>query len=78
MNQPRIFAKKATFVELEPGSYRWCACGSSATQPFCDGSHQGTGIVPVEFTMAGAKRVALCLCKHTKRPPFCDGAHSKL
>ncbi len=34
-------------VEVEPGkSYFWCACGRSATQPFCDGSHKGTGIAP--------------------------------
>ncbi|MFV9616726.1 MAG: CDGSH iron-sulfur domain-containing protein, partial [Gammaproteobacteria bacterium] len=29
-------------VELEAGSYWWCACGRSKTQPFCDGSHQDT------------------------------------
>ena len=78
MNQPRIFAKKATFVELEPGTYWWCACGSSAKQPFCDGSHESTGIEPVEFSIDQKRRVALCLCKHTKKPPYCDGAHSKL
>ncbi len=27
----------------EGKEYWWCACGQSADQPFCDGSHKGTG-----------------------------------
>ena len=46
-----------------------------ADQPFCDGSHQGTGFEPVEFTVAEKKEVALCQCKQTKTPPYCDGTH---
>jgi len=38
---PQI-ARKAPFkVELEAGkTYFWCACGRSANQSFCDGTHK--------------------------------------
>jgi len=63
-------------VEVEAGkSYFWCACGRSATQPFCDGSHKGTGIAPVKYTATASKAVYLCGCKATKKPPLCDGTH---
>jgi len=78
MTEPIIFDKKPVVTTLEPGKYFWCACGRSQNSPFCDGAHQGTGIVPVAFEVTEAKPVALCLCKHTANPPFCDGAHSKL
>ena len=58
--------------------YAYCACGLSKSQPFCDGSHKGTGIAPVKFTLTEAKTVALCNCKHTCGGPFCDGSHSRL
>ncbi len=45
MTEPVIAQKKPCVVELEAGiSYWWCACGRSANQPFCDGSHEGTGL----------------------------------
>lgn len=55
-------------------TYRWCACGMSSTQPFCDGSHEGTLFKPVRFTVE--QRVdwmELCGCKHSSKKPFCDG-----
>jgi CDGSH-type Zn-finger protein len=64
--------------ELEPGTYYWCSCGKTKTQPFCDGSHKGTEYVPLEFVMSERKKVALCNCKKTGKAPFCDGAHKKL
>ena len=31
----------------EKKKYAWCACGESTNQPFCDGSHKGTGFSPI-------------------------------
>ena len=66
-------------AEVEEGkTYYWCACGLSKNQPFCDGSHQGTGFEPVSFTAEKAEIVYLCGCKQTTGQPFCDGMHQKL
>jgi CDGSH-type Zn-finger protein len=79
MTDPVIAKKGPYVVELEPGtSYWWCACGRSSTQPFCDGSHNGTGINPLEFTVEEKKKYGLCGCKQTKNPPFCDATHKEL
>jgi uncharacterized glyoxalase superfamily protein PhnB/CDGSH-type Zn-finger protein len=79
MDLPRVDRLTPYFERLEDGkTYRWCACGLSKTQPFCDDSHVGTGIEPVEFTRRTVKNVALCACKKTKRPPYCDGEHRAL
>lgn len=77
-NKPIVAAKKPAVVELQAGGYFWCACGRSRNQPYCDGSHAGTGINPLFFTLDENKKVALCLCKKTTTPPFCDGAHKKI
>jgi len=48
------------FAAVEEGKkYQWCACGRSAAQPFCDGSHAGTGITPVEYTATATKKNVL-------------------
>jgi CDGSH-type Zn-finger protein len=75
-----IIAQKGPFaVEVEAGkSYYWCSCGRSASQPFCDGSHKGSGFAPVHFVATESKTVYFCGCKHTATPVFCDGTHSKL
>lgn len=65
-------------VDLEPGTYWWCACGRSKNQPFCDGSHAGCGINPQKLEITEAKTVFLCTCKATANPPLCDGSHSTL
>jgi CDGSH-type Zn-finger protein len=75
---PHIAAKAPAAVELEAGTYYWCACGKSAKQPFCDGSHKGSSFTPKPFTLEAKKTVYLCQCKHSKNPPFCDGTHKTL
>jgi CDGSH-type Zn-finger protein len=66
-------------VDVEAGkSYLWCACGHSANQPFCDGSHHGTGFTPVKFVAKDSEAAWLCGCKRTRNKPFCDGTHEKL
>ena len=73
-------AQKAPFpVAVEAGkSYYWCACGQSANQPFCDGSHKGSGLSPVKYEATESKTVYFCGCKHTAGQPMCDGSHKKL
>ena len=79
MADPIVADKRPEVLELEPGkTYWWCACGRSKEQPWCDGSHKGTDIEPIEFTVEDRKNYALCKCKKTGKSPFCDGAHSSL
>jgi glutamate synthase domain-containing protein 2 len=78
MATPKVYAKQPVPIDLEAGEHHWCACGHSKSQPFCDGSHRGTGIEPLAFTVDKPQESHLCLCKHTKNPPFCDGSHNRL
>jgi CDGSH-type Zn-finger protein len=78
MADPNIAQKQPYALDLEPGTYWWCACGRSATQPFCDGSHKGGDFAPVKVEIAEPTRVWLCGCKHSAAPPFCDGSHKRL
>ncbi|MEM4409802.1 MAG: CDGSH iron-sulfur domain-containing protein [Candidatus Caldarchaeum sp.] len=78
MSERVIAARMPTVLTLKPGTYWWCRCGRSKNQPFCDGSHKGTGISPMEFTIDKERKYALCQCKHTGSEPFCDGTHGKL
>jgi CDGSH-type Zn-finger protein len=79
MEEPRIAARAPMGVEVEEGkAYFWCACGRSATQPFCDGSHKGTGFTPVKYEAPATKTVYFCCCKRSAKTPLCDGSHNAL
>ena len=78
MSDPVIAERVPAVVELDPGTYYWCRCGSSKNQPYCDGSHAGTDFTPMAVEITETKRVALCQCKHTDNEPFCDGSHARL
>jgi CDGSH-type Zn-finger protein len=79
MTEARV-AQKAPFpIEVEAGrKYFWCACGRSAKQPFCDGSHEGTGITPLAWSADADRTVYFCGCKQTGKSPLCDGTHNAL
>lgn len=77
MAEPVIFAVEPKGVELEKGKeYYFCRCGRSATQPFCDGSHAGSGIEPLAFTAQESGEAFLCQCKQSGHLPYCDGTHA--
>ncbi|MCK6471928.1 MAG: CDGSH iron-sulfur domain-containing protein [Planctomycetes bacterium] len=76
--KPVVAAKSPAVLELDAGTYWWCACGRSKNQPFCDGSHKGTGLSPQKLELSEKKKVALCNCKHSNKKPFCDGSHRNL
>lgn len=80
MSDAPIIAQKAPYpVDVTEGkSYFWCACGRSANQPYCDGSHKGTDITPVKYTAEKDRTVYFCGCKASTRAPMCDGSHNKL
>jgi CDGSH-type Zn-finger protein len=76
MAEPVCTQNAPYFVDVEPGTYRWCACGRSKGQPFCDGSHAGTGITPVKIEVDTKTTLRLCGCRRSKNPPLCDGEHN--
>lgn len=79
MSVPTIAQKGPYPVPVEAGkSYYWCSCGLSKNQPFCDGSHAGTGLSPIKFEATETKTVYLCGCKSSKSGVFCDGSHAAL
>lgn len=76
MSEPVCAADHPFPVDVEQGkSYFWCACGRSAKQPFCDGSHKGTDFSPVKYEATKSETVYFCGCKRTKNQPLCDGSH---
>jgi CDGSH-type Zn-finger protein len=79
MTERLIAGREPIEVEVVEGeSYWWCACGRSKNQPFCDGSHVGTGFEPVEYVARRTRKVLFCTCKRTGKPPICDDSHLDL
>lgn len=76
---PSIAQKSPYPVDVTAGkTYFWCACGKSAKQPFCDGSHKDSSFAPVKYEADADKKVFFCGCKASGKSPLCDGSHSKL
>ena len=76
---PIIAGNSPIPVQLVEGEEQWwCACGRSANQPFCDGSHAGTEFSPVPFAAESDGEAFLCACKRTGNPPYCDGTHAQI
>ncbi len=78
-DEPNIAQKGPYQVQLEAGkTYFWCSCGHSSKQPFCDGSHKTTTLLPQKFTAETTATYNLCGCKASDDMPFCDGSHNML
>ena len=78
MSDPEIAQKSPYMLDLAAGTYWWCACGKSKSQPFCDGSHKGSEFTPVKLEVVEKTKLYLCGCKHSANKPYCDGTHKKL
>ena len=79
MPTPEIPQKAPYPVAVEAGkSYYWCACGKSANQPFCDGSHKGSEFAPTKFEAETSKTVYFCGCKQSGNGALCDSTHRSL
>ena len=76
--KPVIVQLHALKMEMEPGTYFWCACGRSDKQPFCDGSHRGTAFRPEKVVIEKVQRVAWCMCRHSEKGAICDNKHREL
>ncbi len=75
----QVAAPEPIGVSVTAGrKYRWCTCGLSKKQPFCDESHAGTDFEPLEWQATATEEVWFCRCKQTSTPPLCDGSHEKL
>ncbi|HNP37667.1 MAG TPA: glutamate synthase-related protein [Woeseiaceae bacterium] len=76
--KPVVANNRPAKVELTAGQeYYFCVCGRSSSQPFCDGSHAGTGFTPKQFAAEKSGDAYLCQCKHSANLPYCDGTHKR-
>lgn len=79
MPDPIIAQRGPLPVAVKRGkTYRWCACGRSNAQPFCDNSHQLDDAQPIEWCADEDENVMFCGCKQTRDQPFCDQSYRRL
>ena len=77
MTDQVISQKSPMPIEVEEGKiYFQCACGKSAKQPFCDGSHKDTGIAPLKITAEAIKKMFFCGFKAPTKAPLCKAGLS--
>lgn len=78
-DEPVHVQLKPMRMEVEAGKeYWWCSCGRSHNQPYCDGSHKGTGFSPVKVVAEASGLYPFCGCRVSKLGARCDGTHKKL
>lgn len=79
---PRIAECEPAILKVEAGRiYKWCSCGISEKQPFCDNKHrqiEGTPYRSIKVIFDKEEEIYFCQCKQTKTPPFCDDTHLTL
>lgn len=78
MPQNPEFKKSPYVVNETAGIKFYCMCGKSDSQPYCDGSHKGSGITPMKVEIEKDRRCAYCGCRQSGELPFCDGTHTVL
>lgn len=78
MSEPHMAQKGPFVVEEKARRIKWCQCGLSATQPYCDGAHRTTEFRPIIVDLTEDRKVAWCGCKRSGNKPYCDGTHKTL
>ncbi|KAJ3303930.1 hypothetical protein HDV03_003403 [Kappamyces sp. JEL0829] len=67
-----------TMRNLEPGRvYRYCTCGLSKDQPWCNQDCDGTPFTALEWKCPEKPQslYTFCGCKYSKSLPLCDTEH---
>jgi CDGSH-type Zn-finger protein len=76
---PRLANCFPAEISVEAGKiYKWCSCGLTAVEPFCDNKHrdiEGKPFRSIKVMFDKPQVVQFCQCKRTKTPPFCDDTH---
>ena len=79
---PRLASCEPVEIQVEAGKvYKWCSCGLTATEPFCDNAHrkiEGKPFRSIKVMFDKPQTVLFCRCRRTKTPPFCDDTHLKI
>ena len=72
--RPRSPQRAPYVVQVQEGrDYLWCSCGLSRNQPWCDGTHAGSGFEPLAFTAPVSGEFYMCGCKRSENAPYCFG-----